>query len=410
MFRRAISIASVLALSGSPPAQGQASTITIEEAVRLALARHTAVRTAQADIAIARGELTSARALALNPSMVGSVGPAVGFDTTRTRFQFGFSQPLELGGKRSSRRRGAELRVEAAEARAARQRALIAWNARRTFYLALIARERAAAAAEADSVGAALRSAATERLNLGAGTQLELNVATATYARDRRLRLDAERQLASALFEFRTAIGAQVVDSVLPTGTVPRFADPLPPADSLLGIAMRQRPDLAAVRAERGSAEAAMRFARALIWPDPEVGVTTGREEDLRITQLTVSFPLPLWNRSRGDVQAATATVDRSRIIEDSARRAIELEVRDAHQAFVRAIASREAFDADVIDRLAENLLLADESFRAGKISLYVFNTIRRDLVDARLAYLDALAETVERRYVLALATGEPWE
>lgn len=410
MFRRAIRIASVLALAGSMPAQGQTSTVTIEEAVRLALARHTGVRAAQADIAIARGDLASARVMAPNPFITGSVGPAAGFDTTQTRFQFGFAQPVELGGKRSSRSRGAQLRLEAAEARSARRRALIAWNARRTFYLALIARERATTAAEADSVGAALRAAAVERLALGAGTQLELNVATATHARDRRLRLDAERRLASALFEFRLAIGAQVVDSVLPAGSVPRFADALPAVDSLLGVAIRRRPDLAATRAERGASEASMRLARALIWPDPVVGVTTGQEENLRITQLTVSFPFPLWNRSRGNVQSATATVDRSRIAEDSARRTIELEVRDAHQAFTRAIASREAFDAGVIERLTENLMLADESFRAGKISLYVFNTIRRDLVDARLAYLDALAETVERRYILALATGEPWE
>ena len=410
MFRRAIAIASVLALSGSRPARGQAPTITIEEAVRLALARHTGVLAAQADIAVARGELISAHALALNPSIVGSIGPAVGPDTTRSRFQFGVAQPIELGGKRTWRKRGAELRVDAAVARGSRQRAVIAWNARRTFYLALIANERAATAAEADSVGAALRAAAVDRLALGAGTQLELNVATAPYARDRRLRLDAERQLASALFEFRVAIGANVVDSVVPTGSVPRFNEFLAPVDSLLGLAIRRRPDLAAVRAERGATEASVRFARALVWPDPEVGLTTGREEDLRVTQFTVSFPFPLWNRGRGNVAATSAMLDRSRIAEDSARRAIELEVRDAHQGFARAIASREAFDAEVIDRLTENLVLADESFRAGKISLFSFNTIRRDLVDARLAYLDALAETVERRYVLALATGEPWE
>ena len=58
------------------------------------------------------------------------------------------------------------------------------------------------------------------------------------------------------------------------------------------------------------------------------------------------------------------------------------------------------------VNRLAENITLASESFRSGKIGLLVFNTVRRDLVDARLDYLDALADVAERRYALQLAIG----
>lgn len=410
MIRRAALIAPVLALLHSAVARAQARSITIEEAVSLALARHPGVRASEADIAIARGELVAARTLAFNPSITGSIGPATSVDTSLTQFQFGISQPLELGGKRAWRRRSADYHVEAAQARRDRQRALVAWNARRTFLLALIGGERAATAAEADSVGQALRAAATDRLALGAGTQLELNVAAAAHARDRRLRLDAERQLASALFELGAAVGAGAGDMLVPQGAVPRYEAGLTTADSLVSMALRQRTDFAATRAQRNAAESSVRLARALIWPDPAIGVSTGREEDFRVTQFTVSIPFPLWNRSRGEVAVAAASLDRARITEDSAQRALEFEVRDAHQALARAIASREAFDTEVIERLTENLVLADESFRAGKISLFAFNTIRRDFVDARLAYLDALAETVERRYALALAVGEPWE
>ncbi len=410
MFQRAALVASVLAPLCSAAAGAQATIITIDEAVSLALARHPGVSAADAEVAIAHGERVGARAFAFNPSVTSSVGPATGLDTSLTRFQFGLSQSLELGGKRTWRRRGADYRVLAAQSRRDRQRALVAWNARRAFLLALIARDRLATAIEADSVGQALRSAAVDRLALGAGTQLELNVATAAHARDRRVRFDAERQLASALFELGGAIGARAGDSIEPRGDVPRFAATSGAVDSLVTLAVRQRPDFAATRADRNSALSGVRYAQALVWPNPELGISTGREEDFRVTQFSVSLPFPLWNRSRGEVAVALASSDRARVAEDSARRALEFEVRDAHQAFLKAVASREAFDAEVIERLAENLTLADESFRAGKISLYVFNTIRRDLVDARLAYLDALAETVERRYALALAVGEPWE
>ena len=60
----------------------------------------------------------------------------------------------------------------------------------------------------------------------------------------------------------------------------------------------------------------------------------------------------------------------------------------------------------ETVNRLAENITLASESFRSGKIGLLVFSTVRRDLVEARLAYLDALADLAERRYALQLAIG----
>lgn len=281
---------------------------------------------------------------------------------------------------------------------------------RRTFALALIARERARTAAEADSVGLALRLAAQDGLALGAGTQLEVNVATASHARDRRIRLEAERALTSALLEFREAVGAEATDSVAPSGTVMPILPVTLPADSLVSDALRRRPDLVAVRAEAGAADAAAGLARSFRWPDLDIGVSTGREEDLRVTQLSLSIPLPGWARNRGEVAAASANRDRARYTALLAARAVEFEVRDAYQALATSVASRDAFDSQVVERLAENLALADESFRAGKISLYAYNTIRRDLVEARLAYLDVLAESVERRVQLALAVGEPWE
>jgi outer membrane protein TolC len=66
-------------------------------------------------------------------------------------------------------------------------------------------------------------------------------------------------------------------------------------------------------------------------------------------------------------------------------------------------------FDRDVVEKLKENLDLARESVRSGKIGLLLFNSVRRDLVDTRLAYLDALSELVEARSALELAAGGAW-
>lgn len=400
----------VLALGISAHTQAQAQRITLRDATSRALATHPEIRIAASEVAAARGEVVTARVLAPNPAFALELGPARNSDTTFRNLQWGFSQPIELGGKRRWRSRSAQARLDAAELRLTRKRALVAWRVAQTYALALVADDRRRTAVEADSVGAALRTAAQERLALGAGTQLELNVAAAAAARDRRVRLDAERQHATALFLLRAAIGALPTDSLVPTGELPRIDLPAGSADSLVQLAFTRRPDYRAMLAEGNAADASLGFARSLRWPDPEIGVSRAREEDLNIRLLSVAVPIPFWNRGHGERLTASALVTRSRLAADSARRAIEHEVRDAHQALTRTLASREAFDRDVIETLSENLALALESFRSGKISLFAYNQIRRELVEARLTYLDVLAEAIERRYALALALGEPLE
>jgi cobalt-zinc-cadmium efflux system outer membrane protein len=410
MIGRALLGAPTLVLLLSAAAPAQAPAITLRDAVALALAAHPDLRIADADVAIARGGVITAGTIPSNPSLNLSLGTFSRGYAGIMEHQIGVTQTVELGGKGAARSGIAEGQLRATRARRVRQRDVVAWRAERAFYLVLIAEERVLVAIEADSIAIATRTAAEDRLRLGQSTQLELNVARAAAARDRRIRFEAERERTTRLLEFRAALGAEPGDSVIPVGGVPRFdgAPALP--DSLTSRALRQRADLAGLRAERDAADANLQLARALGWPDPEFGISTGRAEEFRLTFVSVSLPLPLWNRGQGQRATATAIVDRARAAEDSAERAVRREVLDALQALGSAVASLDAFDTEIIDRLSENLSLARESFEAGKISLYTYNTIRHDLVDARLAYLDALAETVDRHYALALAAGDPWE
>lgn len=386
-------------------ATAQAPGITLADALRRAAELNPDIRSAEADVAAARGGLRGARLLAYNPELSGGLGRVTGPDTALTGFEVGVTQRIELGGKRGSRIRGAEARVAAAEARLERRRGEVSAQVYRSFMLALLARVRTETAREAEQVAAQLERAADERLALGAGTQLEVNVAAASASRERRSRLEAERAYASAVIDLAAAIGLPAAELPEPAG------EPLLPPpetrslDELIQLAVERRPDLRAATAERGAAEADLRFARGLAWPDPALGVAHARE-DTRSWLVTLALPLPLWNRAQGTQAEARGALERARITETALRRRVELEVRDAFQSYARAREAQAGFDREAVGRLAENLQLAEESFRAGKIGLLVFNTVRRDLVEARLAYLDALGEVVERQAELELAIG----
>lgn len=405
MFARGL-VACALAAALAAPVRAQTREITLAEALRRAAELNPDIRTAGAELAAARGGLRGARLFTYNPEISVGVG-RVGFgDTSLVGFDFALSQRFELGGKRGARIRGAESRSAAAEARLARRRQEVAARVYQAFVLALIARLRAETAREAEQVTADAQRAASERLALGGGTLLEVNVAAAAVSRDRRVRLEAERSYASAVIELARAIGLPPEETAEPAGA-PELPAPDARAEStLVALAVERRADLRAAAAERAAAEADVRFARGLAWPDPAVGALVGRD-DVRRWQLTLSVPIPLLNRGQGAQAQARAELERARIAEGALRRQVEFEVRDAYQAYMRAREALAAFERGGVERLAQNLQLAQESFRAGKINFLVFNTVRRELVDARLAYVDAFAEVVRRQADLALAVGD---
>ncbi len=391
------------ALAGA--AHAQAREITAEEAVRRALEEHLDIRAAQAEVEVARGQLAAARTLSYNPEVTAAIGSASNPDTSLTSYEVELSQRLELGGKRGARTTAARRRVDAAEARLARTRELVAARAVRAFALASLGRARVASTEEAEQVASELKRAATDRLALGAGTQLELNVAAAGVGRDRRARLEAERAYASALLELGAAVGLPAVQSVTPVGGPPAVTPIEKSEEDLVQLAVARRHDLRAATAERAAAGADLRFARALSWPDPAFGVSAGRD-DFEAVRFTISLPLPLWNRGQGERSTARAALLRAELAESTVRRQVELEVRDAYQAYQRAREAESGFDRETVTNLSENITLAGESFQAGKIGLLVFSAVRRDLVEARLAYLDTLVDLAERRYALELAVG----
>jgi len=384
----------------------QARPLSLEAALVEARAQSIQIRLAEANVAAARADLEAASVRSYNPEIGASVGPSSNSDTTLTSYQVGLSQTLELGGKRGNRQAAAEQRVTAALDRQTRSREEVLSRVRRAFGLALVAQVRMATAIEADSMAVLLNSAAAERLRLGAGNLLELNVAAAAAARARRARLETEQALSTALLELGAAIGLPASDAVTPTGELPRAQTIAPSEDSLVRLALTQRADLAALQAEVAAAEAEQRLAKSLAWPDPTIGVSGGQEEDFHVLQFSVGLPLPLWNRGQGARAQAAAGLERAQLVAAAARRQAEREVREAYRALARAVQAEAAFDQDVVGRLLENLALAEESFRAGKISLLTYNTVRADLVEARLDFLDAVADVIERGAALALAVG----
>lgn len=400
-------LVAVALVSATRGGHAQVPGITLAEALRRAEQSNTGFRIAQSEAAAARGVARAARRPAFNPEFGAELGRLQDAGGDRSTYAFGLSQRFELGGKRGSRIGAEDQRAIAAQARLGRRGHEVTARVIRAFSFAQIARLRVATAREAEQVAVQLKTAADERLALGAGTLLEVNVAAAAMSRERRARLEAERAAASAVLELASSIGLPEEEAPAPLGDLVLPGPEERSENELIELALAQRPDLRAAMAEREAARWNLRFARGLAWPDPALGASLGREES-RFLSFGISLPLPLLHQAQAPRAEARGFFEQASIAEEGLRREVAREVRDAHQAYTRAREAQAAFDRDAVERLSENLRLAEESFRAGKIGLLVFSTVRRDLVEARLSYLDATADLIERRILLALAIGEP--
>jgi cobalt-zinc-cadmium efflux system outer membrane protein len=398
----------LVALSGAASsAHAQIPGITLADALGRASRLNPDLRIAEAEVSAARAVARAARAWVYNPELSAGLGRVNNnSDSSRSSRDLGLSQRFEVGGKRGARIDAADLRASAAEARLRQTQTEVSGRVKRAFLLAQIARMRVTTSVEAEQVALQLRDAAQERLRLGAGTQLEVNVAVAAASRERWVRLRAERDYGSAVVRLSAETGLPASERPEPLGELVLLASEPRTETELVALALSRRADLRAAELERDASAASLRFARRLAVPDPAFGASTGRDDNRYLT-VGVSVALPLFNRGQTERADAAGLFERARIGEEAGRQQVVREVQDAFQAYTRALDAQAGFDRDAVEKMTENLQLAEESFRAGKIGLLVFSAVRRDLVEARLAYLDALTELVEQRIALGVAIGE---
>ena len=103
--------------------------------------------------------------------------------------------------------------------------------------------------------------------------------------------------------QLNALLDRPATDSV-PSPELPPMPEALPPADSLVALALLQRPELHAGAQDVAAAAAAEQRARREIWPDLEVGVIYGQRGmpaggTDRMLSLMLGFSVPIWAGSR---------------------------------------------------------------------------------------------------------------
>lgn len=361
------------------------------------------VRLARARAAEATAYVGAADTSALdNPSLEALLGPRLG-DPRSTDLEVGLSWPIPLGGVRGKR-------VAVARANASQAALLVAEATRQTvgaaaaaYFRALHAEARRTLVTARVTLARELLESAAFRQRAGdvAGFEVRLVEGELGRAEARAARADAE--VAAARGALALALGLPGLGDEPLSGSLDaaRFA-------ALGGRPIDQRPDVAAARAERTAAAAAVTLADSGRLPGLALRLSYALEDDTHVLLGGLEVSLPLFQRAQGPRREARARRLRAEVgVVVAAQRAAS-ETSVTRQSFDRALAAARALSDDTLRRSADNEALAGEAYRAGKIDLTTLILLRRDGLELREEALDRALDAALAGVDLWVALGTP--
>ena len=390
---RTVAVCAVVCLYANPVA-AQGRTMTLAEVLTRAREQAPEIVSARLAVEEARGRLLGASIrLQSNPQIDAAVGNRSGPDMRFTDFELGLGQSFEPGARRSARMASANAAIALGAATVDEVTRTVLRSAAAAYYRALHANDRIRLLNAAFQLASSVYTTADRRFKAGDIAVLDVNIAKVSLARVRAEREEAEASKALALGELRQLLRLEVDVNV--DGTLTR------PADADLTMALQnasQRPTLRTLEAGIQEAEAEVLLGQSFSKPEYGLGVRYSREERDHIVLGGMTLTLPMFSKGQEQRAVGSARAARLRAELDAARTRVQVEVRTAFDAFNRRVAALRVLEEDAIPGLDENEQLTTRSFEVGQLGLPELLLIRREILDTRFQYLDALLEAALAR------------
>ena len=402
-----------LALRAQTPA---AAPLTLDEAVREAMAHNLDLAAARYDISVAEARQITA-ALRPNPVMTASADHldllGTGYNTINNggpnEYALRTDFVLERGRKREARMNlaAAERGLAQLDFQDAMRRLM--FDVSSAFVDIQSAKENLALAEDNLRTLNGIVEINTVRVRTGdlAGVELERSQVAAlqyeTAVKQAGLRL---RQAQTALLLLLGRPGGAGVEI---TGLLRRDLQPLQ-LEQLHSSARTRRPDLLAVKQAQARSQADLRLQLAQGRIDYTAGVEYRRQQAANAfgnsIGLFFSAPLPVFNRNQGEIARAGRELDQSgaRIRALAAR--VDNEVDAAWQQYSTARSLLESIEETVLAKAKSVRERTDYSYRRGEASFVEFLDAQRAFNDVMQSYNDARAGYARSLYLIDAATA----
>lgn len=372
------------------------SSLTLVQALEEAEARAPAIAAARARVEAAGARVGQA-GVRSNPELSVEVENVLGSGelsgVRAVETTVAVNQRLDLGGRRRSRVTAAQAELSAEQVRLAIVRADLAQSVREQFARAVVAGERLRLAQ--DNEERARELARIAQLLVENGREPPLRALRARSAATQAMaELEAARaEERSSRATLVALFGVTVPIESLSGNLVDLAPSRVNPEGSL---------EVRLAEAERIVAEAALAREQAATRIDPAVGLGVRHVREARSVALVggLSMPLPVFDRNRGNVEAARAGVRAAEANLASIRATVRVRTANAVTNVHSATARVEALERSAIPEAAEAVRLSRLAYIEGRASLV-------ELLDAQSAYRQAQAALIDARLAQALSTAE---
>lgn len=432
--RVACVVAGFLVVGAAPVAA--ATGLSMDDAVRLALARNRDLVAVRLDIDAAATDVIAARMLP-NPVASYSLGNLVvgrgnsqmmGLDPKffdQPVQTVAISQVIDVWAKRRARTQAAELGVELRKLVAEDAIRTIAHAVRSAFIEVLREQAERALAREVAARYAATTKLSRSRFAAGDISEAELRKVELEAMRYGNAVIDADSQWDLARAQLAVLMGFADA-SVIPAELPEEFALAVPGSElpdteaarQRVELALRSRPDVRAARMDRARAEAQRVSARREAYPDVAIAPTyahsgfTVSGDNPNALGVSITVPFPIFDRNQAS--RARADVDIRRAENEEARLdlVVRHEVADATRRERRARQLVAIYEGGMLKLADDALRTAERLYHAGASSLLEFLEAQRTYLETRGQYLRTRHElrqaSVDVAYVVAEGDTKP--
>jgi cobalt-zinc-cadmium efflux system outer membrane protein len=320
-------------------------------------------------------------------------------------------QPLEWPGRVGLRKAIANQDVELAELGLRQFDVALATRARSLAFNLFVAQEKAQAMGEVAGRFKELREVLVQRDPAGLTPLLETRVIEATELNTQRKAGNAALAVKTASLELNQLRGLPPETPVTISRSEPSFQ----PAGSPAPFVQMARTNNFEVRlraAELAQQGFRVELARNERYPGLAVGPAISEEraggERERIIGLSVSVPLPLWNRNKGNIETAQVRQMQAEMSLATAQRELERKVVEAVLTYEAKLADMAKWRPDSVTHFKSAAELADRHYRLGAVPAATYVELQKQYLEAVESLLDTKDEALDAAIQIELLTGIP--
>jgi len=228
---------------------------------------------------------------------------------------------------------------------------------------------------------------------------------------------EAALALENARADLRHIIGEDVlaadftVEGELALNEKPNLGE----LDALLDVALKKRPDYLALLEQEKSAKASLVLARRT--PIPDIGISADYNFDTANSTIAIqnppsydislSIPVPLFDRNQGNITSAEAAYEKSKLAEQSLRIQIRSDLSKALQEWKAASELLAVYQTGVVAAAKESLEITKHAYELGTGTLLDFLDAEASYRQIESAYRSSIARASLAAQNIQFVTGE---